>query len=188
MGEVEVKKRMSPVERAEEERRNRSNTDKLLLKYARLSGQEIAEKTGLDPVDALQRLNVLLASRDHLTERMEERLLLIELSDFVAEARERQKNASDEDYALIAGVTLRGMREIANRLDARRRLDDKDITEISAGQGSMFMETIRLALDMAGEFVVQRHPEVKNLREDLLEGFQYALPRAREEIMKHVHE
>lgn len=179
---------LTPHERSELERSKRSNTTKLLLKNARLSPQEIEDKTGIPANEAAAKLTELLQSRDWLTDRMEERLLLIEMGDFVAEVRDRQKNASEENFALIAGVTLRAYREIANRLDARRRLTDSDINEISAAQGRMMMDTIKLALDIAADHVTAMHPELTGLREELQDGFRHALPKAHEEMKKHVRD
>lgn len=187
--ELEVSKtRQTPADRASAAKEKRSHTTQILLQNARLSPIEIEDKTGIPADEAAARLTELLQSRDWMTDRMEERLLLIEMGDFVSEVRERQKNASEENFALIAGVTLRAYREIANRLDARRRLTDQDISEISAAQGRLMMEVIRLALDIAADEVVALHPEIPELREELQDGFQKALPRARERVKKNVRD
>lgn len=188
MGDTNKVARQTPADKAAAEKQRRSHSTNQLLAHARLSPLEIEDKTGIPAAEAAAKLTELLASRDWMTDRMEERLLLIEMGDFLAEVRQRQKDASEENFALIAGVTLRTYREIANRLDARRRLTDQDISEISAAQGNLMMDTIRLALDMAADQIVLAHPEIPNFREELQEAFRYSLPRASEHVKKHVRD
>lgn len=188
MGDSNKVARQTPAERAAAERAKRSHSTQQLLANARLSPHEIEDKTGIPADEAAARLTEILQSRDWMTDRMEERLLLIEMGDFLAEVRQRQKDASEENFALIAGVTLRTYREIANRLDARRRLTDQDISEISAAQGNLMMDTIRLALDMAAEQIVKVHPDMPNFAEELQDAFRHALPKASEHVKKHVRD
>lgn len=183
-----TKKRQTPADKAVAAKEKRSHTTQILLQNARLSPIEIEDKTGIPADEAAARLTELLQSRDWMTDRMEERLLLIEMGDFVTEVRERQKNASEENFALIAGVTLRAYREIANRLDARRRLTDQDISEISAAQGRLMMELIKLALDISADRVVMNHPEIPELREELQDAFRDALPRAKDRMNQNVRD
>jgi hypothetical protein len=56
----------------------RTSLDEKLLSLARKSPAEIAEVTGLEPGYIAERIAYLLDSKDWLTDRQEERLLLIE--------------------------------------------------------------------------------------------------------------
>lgn len=176
---IDKKPRMSAAESRELERRKRSNTDKLILKHARLSGAEIAEKTGVSAHEALLRLEELLRSRDHLTERQEERLLIIELGDLIDDVKARMENASNEHFADIANVALRGYDSIAKRLDARRKLTEADMAEISKAQGEMMMAVFLEAIATAGTYMEELHPDLDfDIRADLEEGIHRALPHA----------
>lgn len=188
MGEVVRKPTKAEIEREKLDLRERTAKENLLLRYARLSPAEIAEKTGLEPGEVISSLADILQTRDWMTERMEERLLLIELGDFIESARSRQNNASEDNYADIANVVLRGYEAISKRLDARRKLTEQDMNEISRAQGERLMQIISLALNMAGEYVSELHPDIYELPSELEEGFRISLPRAREEIEKNVRQ
>ena len=60
---------------------NRSAIDAKLLSLARKSPEEIAELTGLDAKFVASRISELLESRDWLSDRQQERLLLEEIAD-----------------------------------------------------------------------------------------------------------
>lgn len=154
-----------------------SVTNELLLKYARNSPEVIEQKTGIPAKEAMSRLAEILRSRDWLSEKMEERLLMIELADLITSVRERMDNAAEENYADLAGAALRGYETIGKRLDARRKLTEEDIARISAAQGDMMMQAITTALDLTAEFVRKLHPDI-DLEDDLREGFKNALPEA----------
>ncbi len=186
---VESKPRKTAAELREEERRARSNSDRIILRNARLSLEEIGEKVGMHPTDVDQRLGELLRSRDHLTERQEERLLIVELGDLIDEVRSRGNAAKDEDYADIMNVALRGYDSIAKRLDARRKLSELDISEISRAQGEMFLAIILEAINLVSNWFEEVHPDLGfDIRSEMEEAFDRALPQARDEINKRVRE
>lgn len=125
----------------------RSISNELLIKYSDLSPNEIAERTGFTPTEAAKRLVDLLSSRDWLTDRLEERKLIIQMQDLVRDSRDKLEHASEENYAAIANVVLRGMNSIGTRLDARRKLTEVDINEISAAQARTFGRAFDAALE-----------------------------------------
>jgi hypothetical protein len=125
---------------------NRSAIDAKLLSYARKSPAEIAELTGLDAKFVASRISELLESRDWLSDRQQERLLLEEIADLKDLVMERVKFADEKDFAGVANVALRTLKLISERLDARKKLVDADISEISAAQARVFGKAFDLAL------------------------------------------
>lgn len=129
----------------------RSAMDARLLSLARRSPVEIAELTGLDAGFVAERVSELLASRDWLSDRQQERLLLeevTELKDLVMDALRQSGDAGE--FVATASVALRTLKLIGERLDSRRRLVDADIGEITAAQARLFGR----AFDKALEYVV----------------------------------
>jgi hypothetical protein len=100
----------------------RTNLDDKLLSLARKSPTEIAEATGLDAGYIAERIAHLLDSKDWLTDRQEERLLL------------------------VANVVLKSLRLVSERLDARRKLVDDDIQKITASHAKIFATAFDVAL------------------------------------------
>lgn len=177
------------AELREEERRKRSNIDQILLKNARLSPQEISERSGMPVDDAMSRLYELLRTRDHLTDRQEERLLIIEMGDLIDEMRMRSSAASEENYADIANAALRGYDAIGKRLDARRKLAEIDISEITRAQGEMFLAVMLEAVGMVATRLEELYPDNEwDIRAEIEEGFAVALPQARDEVNRRVRE
>jgi hypothetical protein len=184
-----AKAEKSAAEMREEERRKRSNIDRLLLQNARLSPNEIAEKTGL-PVDrAMSRLHDLLRSRDHLSDRMEERLLIIEMGDLIDDMKARMQAAGDQFYGDIAAVTLRGYEAIGKRLEQRRRMNELDLAEITQAQGEMILAIFAETLHDQAEYLEELHPDSEwDIYDGIEAAFAYALPLAQERINKRVRE
>ena len=126
---------------------NRSAIDAKLLSYARKSPEEIAELTGLDAKFVASRISELLESRDWLSDRQQERLLLEEVSelkDLVMDALRQSGDAGE--FVATANVALRTLKLISERLDARKKLVEQDINEISAAQARVFGKAFDLAL------------------------------------------
>lgn len=177
------------AERREEERKSRSNTDRLLLTYARLALSEIEEKTGIPASEAGLRLNELLRARDHLSERQEERLLIIELGDLIDDVKGRMSGANNDNYADIANVALRGYEAIAKRFDARRKLTEADMAEITRSQGEMFLAILLESINIAANYLEELHPDLEfDIRNDLEAAFDFAIPQAQVEVNKRVRE
>jgi len=125
----------------------RSAIDAKLLSYARKSPEEISELTGLDAKFVAERISQLLESRDWLSDRQQERLLLEEIADLKDLVMERVRFADEKDFAGVANVALRTLKLISERLDSRRKLVDADINEITAAQARVFGRAFNLALE-----------------------------------------
>jgi hypothetical protein len=124
----------------------RSAIDSRLLSLARKSPVEIAELTGLDAGFVASRISELLESRDWLSDRQQERLLLEEVADLKDVVLGRLHSADDRDFAGVANVALRSMKLISERLDARKKLVEQDIQSITAAQARVFARAFDLAL------------------------------------------
>ena len=118
-------------QRREAERKGRSLVDEMLIRHARKSPEEIEEKTGIPAREAMERLAQLLAQRDWMTERQEEKLLIQEMGDLIDNTRERMDHASEQYYSDIANVALRGFEAIGKRMDARAAITEMEMAEIT---------------------------------------------------------
>ena len=180
---------VSAQQAREDERRKRSHIDRILLKNARRSIEEMAELTGLYPDEIAGRLEALLRSRDFLSDRQEERLILIEIGDLIDDMRGRMEGAHDDNYADIANVTLRGYEAIAKRLDARRKLAELDISEITRAQGDLFLSIVLEAVNIVASELEETHPDASwDIRAEIEASFARALPAARDEVNRRVRE
>lgn len=124
----------------------RTNLDEKLLSLARKSPAEIAEVTGLEPQYVAERISYLLDSKDWLSDRQEERLLLIEVATLKDKSFAMLDGVGPNEFAGVANVVLKSMRLISERLDARRKLVDEDINKITAAHAKMFAEAFDTAL------------------------------------------
>ena len=128
----------------------RTSLDEKLLSLARKSPAEIAEVTGLEPGYIAERIAYLLDSKDWLTDRQEERLLLIEAGSLKDKAFGMLEDVGPQEFAGVANVVLKSLRLVSERLDARRKLVDDDIERITAAHAKVFAE----AFDAALQFIV----------------------------------
>jgi len=128
----------------------RSDLDEKLLSLARRSPAEIAEVTGLEAGYVAERIAYLLDSKDWLTDRQEERLLLIEAGALKDKAFGMLEDVGPQEFAGVANVVLKSLRLVSERLDARRKLVDSDIERITAAHAKVFAE----AFDSALRFIV----------------------------------
>jgi hypothetical protein len=129
----------------------KSSLDEKLLSLARRSPAEIAHLTGLDSRYVAERIAHLLDSKDWLTDRQEERLLLIEAATLKDKAFAMLDAVDAKEFAGIANVVLRSLKLVSERLDSRRKLVDEDIGRITAAHAKMFAD----AFDTALRFIVQ---------------------------------
>lgn len=166
----------------------RSNTDRLLIRHARKSPREIEEITGIPAEEALARLNELLDSRDHLSLRRQEVLIIEQMTELFHESRDRMQNAGDRDYASIANVALRGATQMLQRLDAARKNSSIDVDKITEGQARAFGRIFDVALgyilrelrsdyDLPPERVLELHAEAMDearrfAEENIIEGVE----------------
>lgn len=187
--EIERAPQKTAAEMRKDERKKQSNIDRIILKNARKSYLEISEATGVPVDEVAVRLDGLLKTRDHLTERQEERLLIIEMGDLIDDMRLRMEHAKEENYADIANVTLRGYEAIAKRLDARRKLTEVDIAEITRSQGQMFLSIMLEAIQLVVNRMEELHPDLEfDIGSEIEEAFAIALPQAQSEVNKRVRD
>jgi len=137
-----------------------SVSNRLLLENARYSPREIEERTGIDALVAVARINELLEQRDWLTMRQREQLLIIDLEDMIDDLKKRMQNAADEDYAAIATVSVRAMKLISERFDAQRKAIEQDITRITSAQAKMYGSSFDAALETILKGLQEEHPEI----------------------------
>ena len=128
----------------------RTNLDEKLLSLARKSPMEIAEATGLDAGFVAERIAYLLDSKDWLTDRQEERLILIEAATLKDKAFGMLEDVGPQEFAGVANVVLKTLRLVSERLDARRKLVDDDIQKITAAHAKIFAT----AFDAALQYIV----------------------------------
>lgn len=140
----------------------RKAIDSKILSNARKSMNEISELTGASPEYVAERLSELLAERGWLSERQEERLLIIEMSDVVSHAREKLEEAKydNENYASIANAVFKGLELISKRMDARRTLVEEDISRITAANAKLFGHAMDIALSHIRGTLKELYPEV----------------------------
>ena len=128
----------------------KSSLDEKLLLLARRSPVEIAELTGLEPQYVAERISHLLDSKDWLTDRQEERLLLIEAGSLKDKAFDMLEGVGPQEFAGVANVVLKTLKLVSERLDARRKLVDDDLNKITVAHAKMFAG----AFDAALRFIV----------------------------------
>src|SRR4051812_17139913 len=95
----------------------RSVSARLLLDYADLSPNEIAEKTGFTAVEAAQKLLELLSDRDWLTMKQREQVLIHQMEDLIRESRQKLNYVHEDNYAPTLNAVVRAMDGVGKRLD-----------------------------------------------------------------------
>jgi hypothetical protein len=123
-----------------------SALDRKFLLNARKPFVEVGEMFGVAPEVVAERLGVLLSSEGVLSDRQEERLLLLEVADLKDEVLKRLRDVEDRDFAAVANVALRSMKTIGERLDSRRKLVDADLVSIGEAQARLFGKAFDKAL------------------------------------------
>ena len=127
-----------------------------------------------------------MESRDWLSDRQQERLLLEEIADLKDMIMERVRFADEKDFAGVANVALRTLKLISERLDARRKIVEQDINEISAAQARLFGK----AFDLALGYVVDSFKALEEVpaEEDVDVIVREGLKRAAAELERNVSE
>lgn len=157
-----VDKKSSPDQKKVETKAERTALTERLLANARKSPIELAEETGLTPEEAVSRLAALLEDRGWMTERMEERLLIIELGDMIQDARKVLKRAEydPENYANVANVVLKGFAQMAQRFDQRRKLVDADLERVTAAYARKMVEIVQEGAMATINDLMDLHPDI----------------------------
>lgn len=143
-----------------ETREQRSAIDERLLRGARKSIAELSEETGLDPEDIAERMSRLLEDRGWMSQKQEERYMLIELGTLIDDARDRLKTAEDKDWGTIAKIVLGSMTIMGERWDARAKLVDADIERITQSQARIFGEAFDIAQRHLIDGLMMLHSEI----------------------------
>jgi len=153
-----------------------SNSDRMMLKNARKSIGEIAEITCIPAQNVAARMQELLEAHDWMTDRQQERLLIMEMEEFIQNARDMLENADLENYAPIAAVVLKGMTTVGNRMDSRKSILDDDINKITMAQGRLMGQVVDIALTHVRATLKERYPETDDEEIDvlLMEGMTLA--------------
>ena len=176
-------------QRREAERKGRSLVDEMLIRHARKSPEEIEEKTGIPAREAMERLAQLLAQRDWMTERQEEKLLIQEMGDLIDDTRDRMDHASEQYYSDIANVALRGFEAIGKRMDARAAITEMEMAEITRIQAEVYIDTLDKTVQKTIEYIAEVYPDMPiDLENAIVAGFQRTLPEAYEEIKARIRD
>lgn len=170
-------------------RRARSAMDELLIRNARKSPEQIEAATGIPADQAMERLGMLLRSRDWMTEKQEERLLLVELGDLIDEVKSRLQDVDQQYYADTANVALRGYEQIGKRLDSRKAVTEEQMAEITRIQAEVYIDTLRELVSMTMDYVSEVYPDMDvDLEEAINSGFQRHLPEAYAKIRGRIRD
>ena len=171
------------------ERAERSAMDELLIRNARRSPDQIEQATGIPAPQALERLAHILRARDWMTERMEERLLLIEMGDLIDGVKDRLEHVGEAYYADTANVALRGYEAISKRMDSRRNLTEEDMAEITRVQAEMYIETLRELVGDVIDYIAEVYPDMDvELENAINSGFQLHLPKAYAKVKERIRD
>lgn len=125
----------------------RSAFDEYLLANARRPISELAEYVGDTPERVAEKMASLFEDRGWMTERMEERYMLIELGDLIDDAKKQLKFADVKEYASVFGAIVKAMDVLGKRFDSRRRIVDEDLERITRAQSRTFGTAFDVALD-----------------------------------------
>lgn len=176
-------------QRREAERKGRSALDELLIRHARKSPEEIEEKTGIPAREAMERLGQLLAARDWMTERQEEKLLIQEMGDLIDNTRDRMEHASEQYYSDIANVALRGFEAIGKRMDARAAITEMEMAEITRIQAEVYIDTLDKLVQKTIEYIAEVYPDMPaELEAAIVAGFQRNLQEAYNEVKERIRD
>lgn len=177
------------IEAFKAEKKARSALDELLLANARKSPEHIEDVTGIPAEQAMERLAHLLRTRDWMSERMEERLLIIELGNLIEGVKARLENVSEQYYSDTANVALRGYEAIGKRMDTRLAITEMEMSEITRVQAEVYIETLNKLIQKTMEYVAEVYPEMDlELEEAITTGFQRNLQAAYDEIRTRIRD
>lgn len=166
-------------EQARIEKRQRSALDELLISNARKSPEDIEAATGIQAEVAMERLAHILRSRDWMSDRMEERLLIIELGRLIDDVKTRLENVSEQYYSDTANVALRGYEAIGKRMDTRMAITEMEMAQITRVQAELYIETLNELVQDTIQYVSEVYPDMDlGLEQAITTGFQRNLSTA----------
>lgn len=156
--------------------------NRLLLKHARKSPNEIAALTGLEPNEVAERLSALLDNRSWRDDLMEEKLLLADAAALFEGVRERMDRLGmdDEAWASMARVQLAVVRTLLEQLADRRKAVDGKLATLTMEQAQDFAATIKMAHDIMMTALERKYPDLD--QEIIYAEWEEALPLAIERL------
>lgn len=152
--------------------------NRMLLRKARNTLNDIAQQTGLPVGEVAERLTELLDNTGWRDDLMEEKLLLAEVGLLVDDIRARmtRTDMDDEAWASMARVQLAAVKTLMEQLDKRRKAVDGQLALVTTMQAQLFAEAIKIAQERAILNIERKYPD---LNVDIIyEEFEAALPHA----------
>lgn len=124
--------------------------NRLLLKNARRSAEEIEAITGIPATEVAERLTKLLANPSWRDDLMEEKLVLEEIGILIDEIRDRMSRwMTDEDWINGAKVQLQAFKIVLDQLTTRRKHVDGQLAVVTKMQAELMAVAIRLATEQS---------------------------------------
>jgi hypothetical protein len=156
-----------------------------LIRKARQPFSVTAEQLGLSEVDVAEAYDRLFGDDDWLTLRMEERLLLIEMSEVKDLIMDRLRDAPDDNFAAIANSATNNLKALGQRIDSRKRILDDDISKISQSNARLFGQAFDIALNHLREGIREVYPDLDDELVDSLvvEGLSIARKQLDEDTL-----
>lgn len=160
--------------------------NKMLLKYARRSPNDISDLTGIPADEVAERLTGLLETGSWRDDLQEEKLLLAEVGMLVDDIRIRMSRLSveDEGWASMARVQLQALKTLMEQVEKRRKAVDGKLALVTLQQAQLMAAAIRLAQERAAFELVKKFPQIPE--EDIYAEFEEALPAAIEYLESKV--
>lgn len=136
--------------------------NRLLLRHARKSNNEISKLTGIPVGEVAERLESLLDNRLWRDDLMEEKLLLAEIAMLIEDIRERMSRfgTEDEGWASMARVQLAAIKTILEQMDKRRKAVDGQLQLVNMLQAQMIADAIKIAREKAIQSIARKYPEI----------------------------
>jgi hypothetical protein len=151
--------------------------NRLLLRNARKSLNEIAATTGMPVAEVAERLSALLDNRSWRDDLMEEKLLLAEVGMLVEDIRERMSRfgVDDEGWASMARVQLQAIKTLLEQVEKRRKAVDGQLSVMTTMQAQMIADAIKLNNELTVEALARKHGL---LEEEVYAEWEDNFPRA----------
>lgn len=152
--------------------------NRLLLKNARKSANDIHAITGIDASEVAERLTILLDTGSWRDDLQEEKLILLEVGMLVDDIKTRMQrlNIDDEAWASMARVQLASLKTLMEQIDKRRKAIDGKLALVTLDQARLMGAAIKLAQEQAVFNLVKKFPELSE--EIIYAEFDSEFPKA----------
>lgn len=152
--------------------------NRMLMRHARKSPNEIEKLTGIPADEVAERLTALLDNKGWRDDLMEEKLLLNEVAMLVDDIRERMSRAfvEDEGWASMARVQLQAIKTLLEQLEKRRKAVDGKLALVTMLQAQLMADAIKVAQDKAIRRIQEKFPDLDT--DIIYAEFEEALPEA----------